>query len=249
MQEIASKKDDYALQPWQRASWWYRAAPLTERIALKQKNTDSYSPHTSVNSDKAKQRLQRWKEQSPFNKGDYFARRLSMDSLTEDDLLALLDEPMEATPADNAPSPTWFIELLTAFTGQDAPTDFTQLPSAAGQNTQGIAFLNSLGPLLRMKLASLRAGIQELTQQYTSLPFDPQTIVSLLFAYIPAIIFPGLSKTIVLEMHVARVQGHLQGETPRRTLSVLLTAAWSTGEDAVSPGGIRRPGPSTCRGA
>src|SRR5947207_9936096 len=101
MQEIAPEICSPASPHWQRASW-YRATPLTERIVLQQKNTDSHSCHTSRHSDRAKQRMQRWKEQPPFNKGDYFARRLVMDSLTEDDLLTLLDEPVEAMQVDDA---------------------------------------------------------------------------------------------------------------------------------------------------
>src|SRR5438874_10106555 len=120
MQEMAST---ICNQHWQRAGW-YRATPLTERIALQQKNMDSNSSHTLHHSDRAKQRFQRWKEQPPFDKGDYFARRLAMDSLTEDHLLTLLEEPVEAMQAYDAPPPTWLIELLTAFTDCDTP-DFT----------------------------------------------------------------------------------------------------------------------------
>src|SRR5947207_8562368 len=205
MQEMASKIYKHASQQWQRASW-YRATPLAERIALQQKNTDSHSSHTLRISDRAKQRFQKWKEQPPFDKGDYFARRLAMDSLTEDDLVILLDEPVEAMQAHNVPPPTWLIEILTAFIDQDTAADFTLPLATTGQGTHTLAFLNTLRPLLRNGLARLQAGIQELTHKYASLPFDPQTIVPLLFAHIPVLILPKLNKTIVLELHVARLQ-------------------------------------------
>ena len=221
MQEMASKICDRASQQWQRASW-YRATPLAERIVLQQKNTEGHSSHTLHNSDRAKQRFQRWKEQPPFDKGDYFARRLAMDSLSEDDLLTLLDEPIEARQAQDAPPPTWLIELLTAFTDQDTAANFTLPLSTTGQGTHTMAFLNTLKPLLSSGLARLQAGIQALTQKYASLPFDPQTIVSLLFAHIPVLILPKLNKTIVLELHVARVQGRLQGETPEERFQCFL---------------------------
>src|SRR2546421_1525312 len=211
MQEMASKICDHASQLWQRTGW-YRATPLNERIVLQQKNTDS--SHTLHNSDRAKQRFQRWKEQPPFDKDDYFASRLAINSLNEDDLLTLLDEPIETMQAHHAPPPTWLIELLTAFTDQDTAADFTLPLSATSQGTHTMAFLNTLKPLLRNGLARLQAGIQELTHKYASLPFDPQTIVPLLFAHIPGLILPKLNKTIVLELHVARLQGRLQGETP-----------------------------------
>src|SRR5947207_5304503 len=124
-------------------------------------------------------------------------------------------------PAHNAPLPTWLIELLTAFTDRDT-ADFSLPLSATGQDTHTMAFLNTLKPLLRNGLARLQDGIQELAQQYASLPFDAQTIVSLLFAHVPALILPKLSKTIVLELHVARVQGRLQAETPEERFQCFL---------------------------
>ncbi len=221
MQEMASEIYNRASQQWQRATW-YRATPLAERIVLQQKNMDSHSPYTLRDSDRAKQHFQRWKEQPPFDKDDYFAKRLAMDSLTEDDLLTLLDQPVEAMQVNDAPPPTWLVELLTAFTDQDTAADFALPLSSTGQGTHTLAFLNTLKPLLRSGLARLQAGIQELTQKYASLPFDPQTIVSLLFAHIPALILPKLSKTIVLELNVARVQGRLQGETPEERFQCFL---------------------------
>ncbi len=214
MQEMVSNRHEPGSESWQRATWWYRATPLIERIALQQKNTDGQNSHTLRNSSRAKQRLQRWKEQSPFNRDDYFDKRLALDSLTEDDLLTLLDEPVEVAGADGALPPAWFIELLTAFTNPDTSTNSTWSFSATDQETQAIAFLNTLKPLLKKKLVYLQDQVQELAQRYTSLPFDPQTIVSLLFPRLALLLFSEMGKTIVLEMHVARVQGNLAGETP-----------------------------------
>ncbi len=91
-----------------------------------------------------------------------------------------------------------------------------------GDGALPMAFLNTLKPLLRSGLARLQAGIQELTHKHASLPFDLQTIVPLLFAHIPALILPKLNKTIVLELHVARVEGRLQGETPEERFQYFL---------------------------
>ncbi len=205
------KISHHASQYWQKASW-YRATPLTERVASQQRTIDRHSSHILRKSDRAQQRFQRWKGQTPFDKGDYFARRLAMDSLTEDDLLTLLDEPLEAVQAHDSPPPTWLIELLTAFAEGDTAADFTLPLPPRGQGRDTMAFLNTLKPLLRRGLARLQAGIQALTHHYASLPFDLQTIVPLLFARIPALLLPKLSRTLVLELHVARVQGRLQGE-------------------------------------
>ncbi len=221
MQEIASNGHESGSEYWQRASWWYRATPLIERIDFWRKNARSDSSHTFHSSDRAKQRLQRWKEQSPFDKDDYFARRLAMDALNEDDLLTLLDEPADAFQAENVLPPTWFKEFLAAFTDQ-AAADFTGAFSATGQQAQVVAFLNTLRPLLVRYVNCLQAEIEELIQRFTSLPFDPKTIVSLLFAHIPALLIPKLTKTMVLELHVARMRGQLQGETPEERFQYFL---------------------------
>src|SRR5205807_3725328 len=63
---------------------------------------------------------------------------------------------------------------------------------------------------------------QALTRTYASLPFDAQTIISLLFAHLPMLILPKLNNTIVLELNVARVQGRLQGETPEERFQSFL---------------------------
>src|SRR5207248_5257297 len=127
------------------------------RIVLQEKNTDS--SHILRISDRAKQRFQRWKEQPPFDKGDHFARRLVMDSLNEDDLLTLLDEPIEAMQAHNVPPPTWLIERLTAFTDQNHAANFTLPLSTTGQGTHTMAFLNTLNPLLSSELDHIHAAI------------------------------------------------------------------------------------------
>ena len=222
MQEIAADTNNLTPLSKQNTNWWYRATPLNERISLQKNTTDSNSLASSHNSEKAKQRLQRWKEQAPFDKDDYFTQRLAMDALTEDELLVLLGEPVEAPWLDNVSPPSWFSELLIAFTNQHTSANINGSHSETGTDTQELAFLNTLRPLLMKEIARLQTRIQHLSQEYTTLPFDPHTVVSLLFAHIPALIFPKLIKTIVLELHVARVQGNLQGDTPEERFQTFL---------------------------
>ena len=46
------------------------------------------------------------------------------------------------------------------------------------------------------------------------LPFDPDTVVSLLFGKLPAPLFDIIGRTMALEVNVARLQGVLTGDTP-----------------------------------
>src|SRR5437764_1018276 len=120
MEEITSTHNADTGSHWESAAW-YRATTLTERIASLRGGSDKQYHHNEL----AKQRLQRWKEQLPFNKDSaYFAQRLAMDLLTEDDLLALLAEPVEALRARCELPPVWLAELQQAFASvslDDAP--------------------------------------------------------------------------------------------------------------------------------
>ena len=46
------------------------------------------------------------------------------------------------------------------------------------------------------------------------LPFDPATVESILLRHLPGPLLWMLNRTLVLELHVARLQGLLPGDTP-----------------------------------
>jgi type 2 lantibiotic biosynthesis protein LanM len=212
MKEIVPTQSADTKNYWQSAAW-YRATTLTERIAfISAKTSKSLTP-----GEPARQRLQRWKEQLPFNKdASLFERRLAMDRLTESDLLALLDEPLASLRSHYLSlykePPAWLTVLQHAFDA--ACADDTPLPLPATTEKNVVAFLTTIKPLLRYGLLNLQHGIRRLEQSYPSLPFDTETIIPLLFAQVPELILPRLLRTFALELNVARVQGRLQGETP-----------------------------------
>ncbi len=61
----------------------------------------------------------------------------------------------------------------------------------------------------------LLAGIDELCQYYDHVPFDPDTIVSCLFANLSRQLLSRVDRTFVLELQVARSRGRLRGATPQ----------------------------------
>src|SRR5437763_479940 len=94
---------------------WYHAMRIAERAALLREPSSMQSLSAPANDEEARQRLQRWKEQVPFDKEDYFAQRLALDGLTEDDLLALLAVSPEALQARVSAPPSWLRALMNAF--------------------------------------------------------------------------------------------------------------------------------------
>ncbi|GCE23487.1 hypothetical protein [Dictyobacter kobayashii] len=97
---------------------WYRALSLTERAILLPDNSQDVSTATAGSqSEMARKRFQRWQEQSPFSRADYFSQRLASATLTEEDLLNLLAETPEALQARlaKATSLPWLATLIDTF--------------------------------------------------------------------------------------------------------------------------------------
>ena len=150
-----------------------------------------------------------------------FAQRMEMDGLTEESLTTLLGQSAEEVRASCPTQPAWLEELLRAFVEPD-PTILACLPlEHIGDPASDAAFL-ALKPLLARGFARLQAGIAELQQRYSRLPFDPRTVGFLLLPHFLDRLLNKPAKTLILELNVARVQGRLQGETPQeRYLSFL----------------------------
>src|SRR5438270_2153199 len=164
-------------------SRWYHAITLTERIASLHMPMQQPARSTG-NLESAHRNLQRWKEQTPFNTGEFFAKRLAMDAITESDLLSLLAEPIEDVHARmSLPTPPdWLVELIQAFDDADASTDLLMPVQLPGEDARTYAFLEPLQPLLKRGIRPLLVGIEDLERKYKVLPFDPDTLLALLFA-------------------------------------------------------------------
>jgi type 2 lantibiotic biosynthesis protein LanM len=189
---------------------WYHAVPLTERLALRRAGEQ---PRDGTgNADLGRGRLQQWRSEPPFSEGPYFAQRLALDGLSEDDLFRLLGEPIEAVQERFPAPPAWLTDLARAFSASPS-WEPAPLPEALrAQETAGL--LDVIAPLIRQGRDRLHQGIQALLQTATDLPFDPGTVEDLLYASLPGPLLRMLTRTLVLELHVARLQGLLQGESP-----------------------------------
>ncbi len=96
------------------SSAWYKATTLTERIkSLSTIGSNRFK--IEINAELSQRKMQRWKSQSPFSNGSYFAQRLAIDGITEDDFFYILSEPISAVK-DRFPNPqNWLTEIAEAF--------------------------------------------------------------------------------------------------------------------------------------
>jgi type 2 lantibiotic biosynthesis protein LanM len=191
---------------------WYQAATLSERLSLLLASPPQSGAETSRES--AAQRLQQWKSQAPFQGSEQqFAQRLALDGLSEAQLLSLLAQSAQDIQACSPHEPAWLSELCQAFTCQDATLE-ERLPLQRLEDPRTRAISLAIKPLLIDGYTRLYRGVQSLQATYGRLPFDPQTLGQLLLPGILEQLLARLSKTLILELNVARVQGRLQGETP-----------------------------------
>lgn len=161
-------------------------------------------------------RYQQWRSQIPFNQDHYFAERLRQDKLNESQFQALLAETAPELQARQSQPPDWLGQLAAAFEQPQPP-----LPAGIAQQVNQ-SFLIALAPLLAYSWQQLKASLVALSRRYAPLPFDPTTVGEMALAGLPDRLLLTISRTFVLEMHVARISGRLRGESPESRFQAYL---------------------------
>jgi type 2 lantibiotic biosynthesis protein LanM len=198
--------------PFQSAAW-YAAATLSERIALRRAEKPEPSSF-EVNADLSERRAERWRSQSPFDKGSYFGQRLAGEGISEEEFRQILGEPPEAVAARHAVQPRWLAETADAF---DSSVDLfsgkiSLQPLKA--EPRASAFMTLVQPLVERGRQRLRDALSNLPTTRGDLPFKTDTVEDLLYENLPIPLASRLSRTLALELNVARLQGLLTGDTP-----------------------------------
>ncbi len=189
---------------------WYRALTLAERIASLRTSPGESFP---VDLERARRRLKRWREKPPLSDELLFAQRLKGACLSEDELLRLLGEPVEAVRARVPTVPGWMLDIHEALSRPHPGEPLPYPPEVLKDpNSQ---LLVAAEPFLRQGLERLQAGISALAATAAAVPFEPEAAVVLLLAPLPAELLAMISRTLALELNVARLEEKLHGETPQ----------------------------------
>ena len=191
---------------------WAKAATLAERLAVplpQHAGADSLSPE---NAKLAQSRLERWRSQPAFSAGGLFSRRLASDGLSDQDLFYLLGEPSEALQSRLGSKPPWLLKLEHAFS---RPRSQKPLPiSGDERKLKESAFLDAIEPLIRLALDEVEDGARRISWAGQEPLFDSLTVADLLFDGMPRQLLFLMTRTMVLELNIARLEGSLSGETP-----------------------------------
>jgi len=188
---------------------WNQAATLAERLPTL--TVAALENMAGIDSSQAARRLERWRSQTPFSHENYFAQRLEVDGLTEEKLLYLLGEPVEALHDRLANDPPWLVEFLTALSypnvKQPADVEKKKVNDAGG-------FLEIIAPVIQRSEARLYEKLASVMGERTDLPFTVAALQPHLRTHLFMQLLRIINRTMVLELNVARMQANLIGETP-----------------------------------
>src|SRR5205085_10447940 len=200
---------------------WYQALSLLERLAAFRSCKEQTRAIEDCD-DAAEQRVREWREQRPFDQSGYWAQRLSLDGISEDEFRHLMCESVAAVQARFSSPPEWLAELARAFSLPEQFKDevFT-LPEPLREKPVA-GFLTLVEPLIKHGRRQLRAGVLRLTQHYAVLPFDPATVVDVLGVHLLPKLLGMMSRTLLLELNVPRLQGLLEAEAPDQRVACVV---------------------------
>ncbi len=136
-----------------------------------------------------------------------------MEGTDELGWLGILGTASSTLQKDLPIDPGWLLEIKQAFGGAEqrsVPQD-----SIAQSSTRGFeGLLVAFSPVIDRACKRLRDGVQSLGRSARDLPFDPQTVVQLVLPQLAVRLLEISSRTLVLELNVARLRGQLTGESP-----------------------------------
>jgi type 2 lantibiotic biosynthesis protein LanM len=194
------------------SSDWYRAASLNERAAA-----EAGGAVVRYDEEWGSKRLRRWREKANFKDDRLFLDRLEAEGLDEARLRQLLGEDADAVKSRAAETPAWLVRWISAFSNADHIESPPPITKDQWREHPSLAFLTAVAPLIRQGRERLRAGVGALiaasADSQSELPFDPATIENLLFGRLPAELAGMISRTMALELNVARISEELTGET------------------------------------
>ncbi len=193
------------------SSKWYLATTLAERLAHSVPESKG-AVHADIDINKARRREQRWRSEPPFATNASFADRLAADGITEHQFFYLLGEPAKAIMERFLEPPSWLAFLTQAFP-RPVPTPLAPLSGALPAGDL-LGFLNVIQPLIEQARDEFREGLVDIKKSCTHLPFHRAAVETLLSPRLFQELGSIASRTMALELNVARLQDVLVGNTP-----------------------------------
>lgn len=152
-------------------------------------------PASSAPDPAAVRRAERWRGQAPFDEAAVWRRRLAADGLDEDRWLALVGSDSTAE-AEEAPPPWWSARLLE------------ETPEPGSLRETGLL------ALIEPDLAAAGERWRQTIAARKDIGLDGEGVARSGIALLRRRLVALLTRTLVLELQIARLEDSLQGTTP-----------------------------------
>jgi type 2 lantibiotic biosynthesis protein LanM len=191
----------------------YRALTLQERLASLPGKENGIHPDEAFDREAAEHRLGSWRSQLPFTDDETFRQRLQAEGMNEETFLRLLGES-EASVAQRLQTiPDWAESLLHSIAQPRDGQSNSVYEFVTASSTQLAGFLYLAEPLIDRGLVTILEEVDRLQECRLDLPFERQKLPEILLRNLPPRLLLITSRTLVLELHVARLRGELAGTT------------------------------------
>ncbi len=195
---------------------WRRASTLTERLSeLRRLRTKTQLP---MDPELAAGALALWRSSSPLDQDSYFAQRLAMDGITEEEFTQILGTSFDRLDGSGA-APPWVERLACAYASSVEPGEEKRENWGEIRDAPTAGFLNLVEPLMVDARRTLQSSAMNLKRRHPDAPIDPARAVDALFPNLPAQLLTLVGKTMVLELNAARLEGVLRGATSTERFS------------------------------
>ncbi|ATB35829.1 hypothetical protein CYFUS_001243 [Cystobacter fuscus] len=190
---------------------WHKGTTLSERVRhLGPPPPPGTTAEAGKDKARATRRLARWRSRAPLDRDELFAQRLALDGATEEQLLQLLGESTETLAARLGPPPEWQTRLARLYTHPVA----AEPPARAipGSPLATPTFLVLAEPLIDESRARLVRALGAVVTRHPDAPFEPESAATLCMPFLCKRLLSQLTRTLALELNVAREEERLQGD-------------------------------------
>lgn len=188
---------------------WLRALTLRERFFLAQTRHDTEtSGHHSADG-----KVHQWRQELSLTDDRDYESWLHQNGWDDAVLRELLVFPETASPAGFLDRPTWLTAIDEAYGSLSRPQTDPSLLADLDLPTYRRVFLTFAEPLILRAIIQLRGALGDPTVE-GELPVDLGTIHELVLPSLLPRLAHRLDRALILELHLARLQGQLKGESP-----------------------------------
>ena len=182
---------------------WYKALNIEERTRILRMNLEKIEPNY-LNQSLCERRYREWVEKPTFNDESLLMNRISTLQITREDFKKLLGVESELIEQFSKEDPLW-IDFLVESLRHYFSSDYDHKSSLTNPKNFGLL----VDPLVQNGIKLLSMEISKLNKEYPHISFDSDKIITLFFSKFAANLLSIVSRTLILELHVSKLQGDL----------------------------------------